>query len=252
MGQKVLIPTLFLLSTLLHSCVSSKKYKEIDLKYKEANEEIQKLTSQNNTLQQQVSELSDNNKSINAQFSSYKTECEASEKQLKFYEDIILAEVQAMDSIEEIIQQAVAEFEGQGIGIEEKGGRIYVNLEDNLLYKSGSTTFSQNGFNVLKALSGELNKYPNLQVIVVGHTDNVPFKGDKNDNLNLSTQRANGVVRALVGQFGVAPERLVAAGQGKYAPVADNSTKEGRAKNRRTEIILNPDFAKIWGLVGND
>ena len=90
-----------------------------------------------------------------------------------------------------------------------------------------------------------LNQYPKLEVIVVGNTDTTHVKGVA-DNWSLSTERANNVVRILREKYTVDPGRLVAAGRGKFHPIADNSTKEGRAKNRRTEIVLNPDFVKIW------
>ena len=101
------------------------------------------------------------------------------------------------------------------------------------------------GKNALGSLASALNDYPNLKVIVMGHTDDVHVKG-KADNLSLSTERANGVLRILRDSYNVDPTRLTAAGQGKYNPVADNSTEEGRAKNRRTDIILNPDMERIW------
>ena len=107
------------------------------------------------------------------------------------------------------------------------------------------------GKKALEALATALNGYPNLKVIVVGHTDDVMFKkGNNDDNLSLSTERANGVTRALR-ENNVDPLRLTSAGQGKYHPVGDNTTKEGRAKNRRTEIILNPDLLKLWESVQN-
>ncbi|HET6723252.1 MAG TPA: OmpA family protein, partial [Chitinophagaceae bacterium] len=84
-----------------------------------------------------------------------------------------------------------------------------------------------------------------LKVIVVGNTDDVKMKGAK-DNWTLSTERANGVVRTLRDSYKVDPTRLTAAGKGKYNPIADNTTAEGRAKNRRTEIVLNPDWRRVW------
>jgi len=83
---------------------------------------------------------------------------------------------------------------------------------------------------------------------VIGNTDDKKFKGSS-DNMSLSTERANGVVRILANDYKVDPTRLTAAGKGKYNPVADNKTEEGRAKNRRTEIILNPDWEKVWETV---
>ena len=100
-------------------------------------------------------------------------------------------------------------------------------------------------------LAGVLTGYPKLKVIVVGNTDSVQSKGAP-DNWSLSTERANGVVRTLVKDYKLDPTRLTSAGKGKFDPVADNSTEEGRAKNRRTEIILNPDWDRLWESVKKD
>jgi chemotaxis protein MotB len=251
--MKKLIVAIFVVSALLQACVSNKKYQtattQVDRLLAEnttLKEQVNTLQQQNTASKQQVDQLTESNKSTNAQFTSYKTECEEAQKKLEAYRAAMMEELKTMQALADIIEEAVDEFTGRGMEVEKKNGRIYVSMSEGLLYKTGSANITEPGLEALGALSGALNKYPNLQVIVVGHTDNVSFKGDANDNLNLSTQRANGVVRALRDKFKVGPERLVAAGQGKYAPVADNATKEGRAKNRRTEIILNPDFEKLW------
>lgn len=250
--MKKVIVAIFVVSALLQACVSNKKYQtattQVDRLLAEnttLKEQVNTLQQQNTASKQQVDQLTESNKSTNAQFTSYKTECEEAQKKLEAYRAAMMEELKTMQALADIIEEAVDEFTGRGMEVEEKNGRIYVSMSEGLLYKSGSANITAPGLEALGALSGALNKYPNLQVIVVGHTDNVSFKG-ANDNLNLSTQRANGVVRALIDKFKVGPERLVAAGQGKYAPIADNATKEGRAKNRRTEIILNPDFEKLW------
>jgi chemotaxis protein MotB len=118
-------------------------------------------------------------------------------------------------------------------------------MKDNLLYKSGSAKLSEDGKKALGNLASVLSEMPKLKVIVVGNTDTMHVKGVA-DNWSLSTERANGVVRALVKEYGIDPARLTAAGKGKFNPVADNSTEEGRAKNRRTEIVLNPDWERLW------
>jgi len=249
MTQKVILSNLLILAVLFQSCVSTKKYQSSVDEVKRLNETNRDLQLQVSDYKQQVSDLNANNRSLTSQFSSYKESCEDNQKRLDAYRNSAHEEMEAMHAMEQVIHEGVEEFIGHGVEVYEKNGHIYVNMEDKLLYKSGSANVSPEGLHILEALAGALNKYPTLQVIVVGHTDNVKFKGDMNDNLNLSTQRANGVVRALRDKYNVNPERLVAAGQGKYAPIADNSTEEGRAKNRRTEIILNPDLEKIWNSV---
>jgi chemotaxis protein MotB len=249
MKQKSILSILLIVLVVGQSCVSTKKYQASVDEVKRLNSTNRDLQLQNSDYKQQVSDLSANNQTLNAQFATYKETCEDNQKRLNSYRASALEEMETIHSMEQVIQDGVAEFVGHGLEVSEKNGHIYVNLEDKLLYKSGSANISPEGVKALEALSGALNKYPNLQVIVVGHTDNVKFKGDMNDNLNLSTQRANGVVRVLRDKFNVNPERLVAAGQGKYSPIADNSTEEGRAQNRRTEIIINPDLEKIWNSV---
>ena len=119
-------------------------------------------------------------------------------------------------------------------------------MEDKLLYKSGSAVLGEEGKKALGNIASALNQYPDLKVVVMGNTDDQKFKNSNTDNLSLSTERANAVVRVLRDSYQVDPVRLTAAGKGKYAPVADNTSPEGRAKNRRTEIILRPDLVKLW------
>jgi chemotaxis protein MotB len=251
MLKKSILPIILFGTLFLGSCVSSKKYKE-------ANDEIQRLTASNNTIQQQmndckqqVSDLSNNNKSMDAKFTSYRSSCEEAQRKLEVYQAALRDQYETIKKMEELINGAVGDFAGHGVEVYEKNGRVYVDMQDNLMYKTGSSKLGDEGKKALESLSNALNQYPNLQIIVVGYTDSVSFKksSDK-DNLSLSTERANGVVRELR-SLGVDPNRLVAAGQGRFNPIADNSTEEGRAKNRRTEIILNPDLVKLWERVEN-
>ena len=148
--------------------------------------------------------------------------------------------------LEEKVEQATEEFNDKGIEVYNKDGVIYVSMQEGLLYKSGSAQLNPDGKKALGNLASVLNEYPKLKVIVVGNTDDQAFKKKSADNWSLSTERANGVVRVLRDEYKVDPGRLTAAGKGKYDPIADNSTAEGRAKNRRTEIVLNPDWRKLW------
>jgi chemotaxis protein MotB len=142
------------------------------------------------------------------------------------------------------IEDAMADFKDKGVDVYYKDWFVYVDMSDKLLYKSGSAVLGAEGKKAIGALANALNGYPNLKVIVLGNTDDKPIK-QGGDKWSLSTERANGVVRILADDQ-VNPARLTAGGKGKYPPIADNSTEEGRAKNRRTEIILNPDLDKLW------
>jgi len=136
-------------------------------------------------------------------------------------------------------------FKDKGVELYSRNGMIYVSMSEGLLYKSGSAKLGAAGIEALGQLASALNEYPKLRVIVVGNTDTMKVKGVA-DNWSLSTERANGVVRVLKDKYAVDPARLTAAGHGKFDPIESNETAEGRAKNRRTDIILNPDLDRIW------
>ena len=253
MLQKKIIPTLVIVILLFSSCVSSKKLKTANEKIAAQDANISVLTTKNNELQKQVgdltrqvSDLTATNKSVKDEFSHYKVDCEATKQK---YNELVAALTEISNSLDEMekkLQEAVADFKDKGVEVHVKDGLVYVNMQDNLMYKSGSSALSKEGKKALGSLGAALNEYPKLKVYVVGNTDDKKFKKGSSDNLSLSTERANGVVRTLRDDYKVDPTRLVAAGKGKYAPVADNSTEEGRAKNRRTEIILNPDLVRLW------
>lgn len=244
-----------LAGAILCSCGASK---EASKKLEVANSQIQtlqtensQLTASNNDLKKQVADLSNQNTNMSNQFNNYKKECEANAQQLKEV-NAVLEEFR--DNVEKLIERleaAEAKFKDKGLDVYSKDGIVFVDMQDNLLYKSGSARLSADGKDALSNLASVLNEFPKLKVIVVGNTDSVRFKGPK-DNWSLSTERANTVVRILAGDYNVDPVRLMAAGKGKYFPVADNTTAEGRAKNRRTEIVLNPDWERIWEAVKED
>jgi chemotaxis protein MotB len=244
MLTKVIFSTI-LISFVFSSCVSSKKYKAANAQIDQLNAYSTQQAKQITELQNQVNTLTAGNKEMTAQFSAYRTSCENTEKQLNAYKTSEAEENEKLKAIEKKVQDALVDFNEKGVEVYLKDDRIYVNMEDNLLYKSGSAKLGAQGKEALSNLAMVLNDYPKLQIVVVGHTDDVKFKNTNNDNLSLSTERANVVVRVLKDEFEIDPLRLTAAGKGKYAPIGDNQTAEGRAKNRRTEIILNPDLNNL-------
>ena len=254
--MKIKLMTLILVSVtgLLFSCGSSKKATQLD----EANAKAMTLQSENdqlakkiNTLQKQVDDMSAQNASINSQFNSYKKDCAAKDEELRELNATLDEFYAHMEELEKKIEEAEAEFNDKGLHVYSKDGVIYVDMQDNLLYKSGSAKLSDDGKQALANLASVLNEFPDLKVIVVGNTDAVSVKGVA-DNWSLSTERANGVVRVLSKENNVNPARLTAAGKGKFNPVSENETQEGRAKNRRIEIVLNPDWEKLWQSVKKD
>lgn len=127
-------------------------------------------------------------------------------------------------------------------------------MENKLLFDSGSWRVKKNGQDAIKTIANILAINPDVEIMIEGHTDNVPYhgKGSIVDNWDLSVKRATSVVRQLMKNKHIDPKRLIAAGRSKYMPVADNSTPQGRAKNRRIEVILTPKLDEIMNLLQNN
>lgn len=165
-------------------------------------------------------------------------------------EQLIANKEAAMQALKDAVSNALANFEGNGLTVERKNGKVYVSMENKLLFNSGSWSVGNQGKIAVAQLAKVLHKNPDIEVLIEGHTDNVPYqsKGAIKDNWDLSTKRATAIVRILTNK-GVNPKRVTAAGRGEFFPVATNATKEGRAKNRRIEIILAPNLDKINALL---
>jgi chemotaxis protein MotB len=156
----------------------------------------------------------------------------------------------SLKEIREKIIAGLSALADSGISVEFKAGLLYVTLPENLLFKEGSAALGSNAKHALSPLASVLNNYPKVQIYVVGHTDSLKVHSSMfKDNWSLSTERANSIVRVMIGAYGVDPTRLLAGGRSKFNPVADNGTKEGRALNRRIQIILNPDLTKLWDMM---
>jgi chemotaxis protein MotB len=249
MLQKTIIVSAIAASLLFCSCAARKRLEaaNADLntqvaQLKTANADLQ---NGNAALSKQIDDMKANDQMKAQQFAKYQQDCQASQQRLKDVQAALDEQYAALQDLKAKISAALADFADKGVDVYYKNGLVYVDMQEGLLYKSGSSKLGDKGKSALSSLSNVLNNYPNLKVIVLGNTDSVKFKGGF-DNWSLSTERANGVVRILRDEYKVDPMRLTSSGRGKYNPVADNSTPEGRAKNRRTEIILNPDLEKLW------
>jgi chemotaxis protein MotB len=154
-------------------------------------------------------------------------------------------------SINDALRNALVGFQSDEISIEMRDGKVYLSLSNKLLFKSGSVDIEAKGKDAIRILGEVLKKNPDIDVMVEGHTDNVPIKTSLyKDNWDLSVARAITIVRMLTSNYGILPMRLTAAGRGEYMPKASNDTPEGRALNRRTEIILTPNLDKIMKIIG--
>jgi chemotaxis protein MotB len=152
------------------------------------------------------------------------------------------------------VTKALTGFADKGLNVDVRDGKVYVSLENKLLFPSASWTVSRDGVNAIKELAKVLEQDSSLNIMVEGHTDNDAYRGSTavKDNWDLSVMRATSIVKLLL-QHGpsINPARIEACGHGEFAPKADNSTAEGKAANRRTEIILTPNLDKLLRQMGN-
>ena len=169
-------------------------------------------------------------------------------------EALIASKDQAMRDLKDAISKALTAFEGKGLTVEQRDGKVYVSMENKLLFKSGSWAVGSEGRTAIEQLGSVLAANPDIAVLIEGHTDNDPFSsgGQIADNWDLSTKRATAIVKILNENKAINSESLTAAGRGEFAPIASNDTSEGKAKNRRIEVVLTPKLDEISKLLNND
>jgi len=168
-------------------------------------------------------------------------------------EGIIAAKDAKMKALKDAISAALTNFEGNGLTVEQRDGKVYVSMENKLLFESGSWAVNSRGRQAVVQLGSVLAQNPEIAVLIEGHTDNVPYGGNSplKNNWDLSTKRATAIVNILTENSAIPKDNLTAAGRGEYAPIATNATTEGKAKNRRIEVILTPKLDEISKLLND-
>ena len=170
-----------------------------------------------------------------------------SAKRLQELEDLIAAKEASMKKLKESLSKALNSFEGKGLSVHQKNGKVYVSLENKLLFNSGSWNVGFEGKKAVVELGKVLGDNPDISVLIEGHTDDDAFtaSGPIADNWDLSTKRATAIVAILSENKNISKESLTAAGRGEFSPLNSNSNAEGKSKNRRIEIILTPRLDEI-------
>jgi chemotaxis protein MotB len=166
-------------------------------------------------------------------------------------EGLIAEKEQKMKNLKDNLSRALTNFEGQGLSVEMRDGKVYVSMENKLLFASGSWNVGSEGQKAVRELGKVLAQNPDIAVLIEGHTDNVPYGGNGplNDNWDLSTKRATEVLKLLLKNGNIDPQNLTAAGKGEFAPLVPNTSEEGKAKNRRIEVVLTPKLDEISRLL---
>ena len=179
-------------------------------------------------------------------------ELEKRNARLAELEKILDTQKRIVQDLKSKVSEALLGFENNGLTVSVKNGKVYVSLEEKLLFKSASWEVDANGKNALRKLAGVLEKNPDIQVTIEGHTDNVPYNPGNSqlkDNWDLSVKRATSVIRVLLEGSRIDAKRLTASGRSQYSPLDEHNTPEARQKNRRTEIVLTPDLTELYRLI---
>lgn len=255
---------------LLTNCVSSRKYHDSQNALQSARNDSARLAGEVASLQSRVKGLQDNvgqlkqqveeltNKAgqlssdvagKQSQLSKSREELAAQQKRLEQLQALMDQQKRAIQEIRKKMSDALVGFSSKELSVAIKNGKVYVSLQENLLFPSGSAVVNPKGKEALSKLAAVLITNPDITVDIEGHTDSIPIHGRYQDNWDLSTARANSIVRVLTVDYKVEPARVIASGHAWYDPVQSNSTSEGRALNRRTEIILSPKLDELYRLL---
>ncbi len=224
-------------------------------------EETKRLIEELQTSQEELIQKEDALKTLelelgqrSAKLEQLNAELAKREARVAELESMMARKDSAVNALKTTLQKALLGFEDNGLSIEQRNGKVYVSLDESLLFASGSSTVNPKGTEVLKKLGSVLEQNEDIQILVEGHTDNVPYKGSGQlkDNWDLSVMRATSVVKIITSNSKVDPKRLTAAGRSEFLPLDKANSKEARQKNRRTEIILAPNLDELYKLLNEE
>lgn len=218
-----------------------------------SSSEIAKNAQKNRELLAQLEAKEQALAAENERLLNLKKELEARSNRVAELENVIAAKDAKMNALKDAISKALTNFEGKGLTVEQRDGKVYVSMENKLLFSSGSWAVGSEGRKAVVQLGEVLADNTDIAVLIEGHTDNVPYtgSGQLSGNWDLSTKRATAIVKILKENSSINPENLTAAGRGEFAPIASNDTAEGKAKNRRIEVILTPKLDEISKLLND-
>jgi len=222
--------------------------------------ETSRLLSQIQTSQEDLQVREDKLAELAANLQEKENRLNAMQQELK-QRDIRLTELEnlltrkdsAVKALKDKVQNALLGFQDQGLSVTRKNGKVYVSLEEKLLFPSGSTVVDPNGRAALQRLASVLEQNDNINIMIEGHTDDVPVIPDERmkDNWDLSVLRATSIVRILLNHSDIDPTRLTVSGRSEYLPLKEGKSEEARRANRRTEIILTPNIDELLEIIEN-
>jgi chemotaxis protein MotB len=272
-------------SLLLVSCVSTKKFKEEQQRYEQLNTSYTQLQDQLKNCENEKAEFARSRALLESEIANLKQQNELlkanNTQALKQLQDLSVITASQAESIKKSLENigakdayiqdlqsamarkdslnmalvmnlkgAIGNMADEDINIKVDKGVVYIDISDKLLFKSGSYNVTDQAKVVLGKVATVLKNQPDIEFMVEGHTDNVPFaRGVLVDNWDLSVKRATSVVRILQEEYGIPPSKMTASGRGEYVPLTSNDTSEGRAANRRTRIVILPQLDQFFKLL---
>jgi len=217
-------------------------------------EELQKKEDELRKLELALNTKENNLNNLNADLIKTQTELDAREKRVKELEGVLSRKDSVVKALKDKVAEALLGFKENGLTVEIKNGKVYVSVEERLLFASGSWAVDVKGQEALKKLAKVLETQEGVNILIEGHTDDVPYNGSGNvkDNWDLSVMRATAIVKILTSNSKINPKQLTAAGRSEYLPLDTEKTAEARKKNRRTEIIITPKLDELFQILENN
>ena len=279
MKNKILRSSLLvlLIPLCITSCVSKKVFLASQSALQSARTDSNRLANKVSELEKNVADLTRNSASLQQNLTDLKTQLDATskdaagkiatqqsllnkskeeiasqQKKLEALQGLLEQQKKNADALRQKMADALVKFNSNELTVAVKNGKVYVSLQESLLFPSGSAMVNPKGKEALGKLAEVLNTNPDINVNIEGHTDSIPIRTRFEDNWALSTARATSIVRILTKDYKVDPVRVVASGHSQYDPLESNSDPEGRAKNRRTEIILTPKLDELYNLINGN
>lgn len=259
---------------LLASCVSKKQYLASQAALQTVRADSTSLANRVSQLEKNIADMTQSSTSLQQNINSLKQQLESTsrdaagkiasqqsllnkskeelaeqQRRLESLQGLLEQQKKNADALRQKMADALTKFTSNELTVSVKNGKVYVSLQESLLFPSGSAAVNPKGKDALGTLAGVLNSNPDINVNIEGHTDSIPIKSRFEDNWALSTARATSIVRILTKDYKVDPIRVEASGHSLYDPVDSNTTPEGRARNRRTEIILSPKLDELYNLI---
>ena len=232
----------------LKNIESSDEAKKLLVQLQQLQETLQKKEDDLKKMEKDLNQKKANLDELTTQIDEKNASLEKKNARLIELEGILSRKDSMVKALKDKVSNALQGYEGKGLTVVQKNGKVYVSLDEKLLFQSGKWAVDPKGQKALKDLAVVLEKNNDINVVIEGHTDDVTFKGTNGieDNWDLSAKRATAIVKILLSSANIDAKRLMAAGRSQYLPIDAAKTPEARTKNRRTEIILTPKLDELF------